>query len=377
MKRVALLVVLVGCGTSDREGTDPPKDRDAGVAVARDGGSTAGERDAGPDRDGGSTAERDAGVVRDGGVERDGGSARGRRRGSRPAGPGHDDALPDRPGRRRPSDARNVQGPAAPPRGQRRAERHPGRRADRRRVHRHVQRDAGVQLLHHAGGGTARSGDRGRGRDRRLRRRRQRDRTLERPRERRTSLDACIDQKIPNAGLRPDQVRVIYHKAADQFTTGPGGQPLPTYPARDSDYFAFYANLDVFAQRAATMFPSVQAIYTTSRMYGGFTNNPARGEPLSYEEGHALNTWLEDNPSVANVWQGWGPYILGARLRVRRDQRLRRLLRPRRPADGRRAPRDGRARQGRRDDPRALQRARLVPPVTASHISRRPALPDR
>lgn len=122
--------------------------------------------------------------------------------------------------------------------------------------------------------------------------------------------DACTQTKLAAAGIRPDQVRVLYHKAANQFTTGPGGTVLPPYPDPASDYFAFRRNLFAFAARVPSKFSSVQAVYTSSRSYGGYAANPAaRGEPLSYEEGHALNTWLGENRSVAGVWYGWGPYL--------------------------------------------------------------------
>lgn len=118
----------------------------------------------------------------------------------------------------------------------------------------------------------------------------------------------CINTRVPAAGLRLDQVRVIWHKAANQFTTGPNGAALPLYPAAGSDYEAFVANLTRFSTRVKAFFPNVQAVYTTSRSYGGF-GSANRGEPLSYEEGHALNTWLRSNPNVGGVWYGWGPYI--------------------------------------------------------------------
>lgn len=120
----------------------------------------------------------------------------------------------------------------------------------------------------------------------------------------------CVDQLLPAAGLRVDQVRVLYHKAANQFTTGPGGAALPPFPDPTSDHFAFRRNLSAFAARVTGKFPTVQAVYTSSRSYGGYASNAvARGEPLSYEEGHALNTWLAENRSVAGVWYGWGPYL--------------------------------------------------------------------
>jgi lysophospholipase L1-like esterase len=118
----------------------------------------------------------------------------------------------------------------------------------------------------------------------------------------------CIEERLPQRGVRLDQVRVIWHKAANQFTTV-RGNVKPPYPNADSDYHTFIENLSRFAARVQPWFPAVQAVYTTSRSYGGFANNPARGEPLSYEEGHALNTWLAENPSVDGVWYGWGPYI--------------------------------------------------------------------
>lgn len=126
-----------------------------------------------------------------------------------------------------------------------------------------------------------------------------------------TLWDACIQTRLPAAGVRLDQVRVLYHKAANQFTTGPGGVPLPTYPAAGSDYDNFRGNLTQFAARVTQKFPTVQAVYTSSRSYGGFAGTVNRGEPLSYEEGHALNAWLRDNASVDGVWYGWGPYLWG------------------------------------------------------------------
>lgn len=121
--------------------------------------------------------------------------------------------------------------------------------------------------------------------------------------------DRCIAQRLPAAGVRLDQVRVIWHKAANQFTSGAGGSPLPTYPASGSDYEAFIRNLSTFATRAPSKFPALQAVYTSSRSYGGFAGSADRGEPLSYEEGHALNQWLRTNGRVAGVWYGWGPYL--------------------------------------------------------------------
>ncbi|MFZ5821250.1 MAG: hypothetical protein ACOYYJ_15245 [Chloroflexota bacterium] len=121
--------------------------------------------------------------------------------------------------------------------------------------------------------------------------------------------DACLQQKIPAAGLRPELVRVVWHKAANMLTIDASGASYPPYPDPNADYFRFYENLTTFAARLHEKLPSVQAVYVTSRSYGGFSTKPERGEPLSYEEGLALNQWLADNPTVNGVWFGWGPYI--------------------------------------------------------------------
>ncbi len=124
-----------------------------------------------------------------------------------------------------------------------------------------------------------------------------------------TLWNTCIDHKLGQAGVRLDQVQVIYHKAANQYGIGPGGAALPLYPAAGSDYDNFLANLGAFAARVHGKFPAVRAVYTSSRSYGGYSNNVARNEPLSYEEGHALNSWLAGHAAVDGVWYGWGAYL--------------------------------------------------------------------
>jgi hypothetical protein len=120
---------------------------------------------------------------------------------------------------------------------------------------------------------------------------------------------ACIHDKIPAAGLRPDQIRVVWHKAASQFTADPTGKVLPPYPDPDSDYFRFYDSLATFAMLLKIKLPAVQAVYTSSRSYGGFARREHRGEPLSFEEGMALNEWLNHQAEHSDPWFGWGPYI--------------------------------------------------------------------
>lgn len=121
--------------------------------------------------------------------------------------------------------------------------------------------------------------------------------------------DACIGARLPASGLALRHARVVYHKAANAQTTLQGGGVRPPYPDPQSDFSRFRQNLEAFAVRVRQKLPSVQAVYTTSRSYGGFAGSPTRGEPLSFEEGLALDGWLRTNRSVDGVWHGWGPYV--------------------------------------------------------------------
>jgi hypothetical protein len=122
--------------------------------------------------------------------------------------------------------------------------------------------------------------------------------------------DDCISNKLAVRGVRPEQVRVLYHKAANQFGSGAAGGQLPALPAANANYHLFLSNHQAFTARVRARFPAVRAVYTTGRSYGGFAAaGSPRGEPQAYEESHALNSWLRDNESVDGVWYGWGPYI--------------------------------------------------------------------
>lgn len=120
---------------------------------------------------------------------------------------------------------------------------------------------------------------------------------------------ACLYLLMPFLGIRPEQIRVVYHKAANHSTVDELGRPLPPYPDSASNYHRLYRNLGAFSERLKTFFPNVQAVYTSSRAYGGYARVPGRGEPVAYEEGHAVNSWLADNPTVGGVWYGWGAYV--------------------------------------------------------------------
>ena len=113
-----------------------------------------------------------------------------------------------------------------------------------------------------------------------------------------------------SAGFQSDQVRVIWAKNADQFTDH--GRTLPD-PA--ADYYDLVENLSTLVLRIAEEFPSVQAIFHSSRIYGGYVSasrQEARGEPISYEGGLAVNEVLrrwQRGELAGTPWMGWGPYL--------------------------------------------------------------------
>ncbi|MFQ5691042.1 MAG: hypothetical protein ACE5HQ_12310 [Gemmatimonadota bacterium] len=116
--------------------------------------------------------------------------------------------------------------------------------------------------------------------------------------------------KVLNAGFDLDQIKVVWAKDADQFTS-----QSTTLPDPDADYFHLVDNISALSQRIGQEFPSVQAIFHTSRIYGGYVAQPnqrARGEPISYEGGLAINEVIrrqQRGELPRAPWVGWGPYL--------------------------------------------------------------------
>ena len=105
-------------------------------------------------------------------------------------------------------------------------------------------------------------------------------------------------------------VKVVWAKDANQDTAH--GRTLPD-PA--ADYYDLIDNIGAISQRIGDEFPSVQAIFHSSRIWGGYVTGEkqaARGEPISYEGGYAINAVIEkykQGQLPGSPWVGWGPYI--------------------------------------------------------------------
>jgi len=115
---------------------------------------------------------------------------------------------------------------------------------------------------------------------------------------------------VQNASFGLDQIRVVWAKDADQFTS-----ESSTLPDPDADYFHLIDNISALSQRIGEEFPSTQAIFHTSRIYAGYVaaaRQRARGEPISYEGSLAINEVIrrqQRNELPGAPWVGWGPYL--------------------------------------------------------------------
>ena len=125
--------------------------------------------------------------------------------------------------------------------------------------------------------------------------------------------DGCKSKVTKKHSL--DQVKVVWAKNADMFTAD--GITLPDPQA---DYYDLVTNIGLLGQRIGQEFPSVQAVFNSSRIYGGYVEEKkqaARGEPISYEGGFAINTVIEKwqrGELPGSPWMGWGPYIWASGL---------------------------------------------------------------
>ncbi len=112
------------------------------------------------------------------------------------------------------------------------------------------------------------------------------------------------------AGFRPEQVRVVWAKNANQFTDH--GRTLP-HP--EADYHDLVSNITTLSRRVRQEIPSVQAVFHSSRIYGGYVaaaRMGSRGEPISFEGGLAINAVIEKQKRgelTDAPWIGWGPYL--------------------------------------------------------------------
>jgi len=122
-----------------------------------------------------------------------------------------------------------------------------------------------------------------------------------------------VDSHLSVAGITAAQVQVVWLKQAH------GAPPTLSFPGHA---LALKEDLADIVRILQTRFPNLQLCYLSSRIYGGYTSNPLRGEPLSYETGFAVKWLIEDqiagepalDPDIATDPPRapvllWGPYL--------------------------------------------------------------------
>ncbi len=123
---------------------------------------------------------------------------------------------------------------------------------------------------------------------------------------------ALLDGKLQAAGVAAPQVQGCWIKQAQT-------DPLSEFPAHAQD---LQADLKQIVQILRDRYPNLRACFLSSRIYGGYSARPDRGEPLSYETGFAVKWLIEDQINGApelnfDPDQGpveaplllWGPYL--------------------------------------------------------------------
>ncbi len=122
-----------------------------------------------------------------------------------------------------------------------------------------------------------------------------------------------IDQRLANAGLTPQQVQALWLKEALAAPTS------LQWPAHVDELATLLVDV---IHNAQARYPNLKVAFLSSRTYGGYSPNPGRTEPLSYETGFSIkavigsqiagNPLLNHDPALGAVrspWLAWGPYL--------------------------------------------------------------------
>ncbi len=122
-----------------------------------------------------------------------------------------------------------------------------------------------------------------------------------------------VDARVVASGLDADQVQVVWIKEAD------GMVPNLNFPDHAD---TLQTHLRGIVTHLKSRFPMLQLCFVSSRIYGGYSGNPARSEPLSYETAFAyrnlIDAQMTGDPALnADPLAGpveapvilWGPYL--------------------------------------------------------------------
>ncbi|MFN7783370.1 MAG: hypothetical protein ACK5PG_11610 [Lysobacterales bacterium] len=128
---------------------------------------------------------------------------------------------------------------------------------------------------------------------------------------------STAEARVAAAGLSPSQVQVAWIKLAR------GSVPDLRFPQHAMQ---LRDDLRAVVRNAKVRFPNLRVAWLSSRIWGGWSSNPQRNEPLSYETAFAVRWLIEDqvagdpllSPVEAPVLL-WGPYLWAAGASPRAD----------------------------------------------------------
>ncbi|MGH8924768.1 MAG: hypothetical protein ACRDWA_09070 [Acidimicrobiia bacterium] len=116
-----------------------------------------------------------------------------------------------------------------------------------------------------------------------------------------------VDERLAATGVAAPQIQVAWLKIPD----AEAGSPTMEAAAEDAVKLgSIVADLD-------TRFPNLELVFLSSRIYGGFINEPERTEPSAYQDGFAVRWAIEEqlagtaalDPRTAAPWMAWGAYL--------------------------------------------------------------------
>jgi hypothetical protein len=120
-----------------------------------------------------------------------------------------------------------------------------------------------------------------------------------------------LSDAVGNAGLEAEQVQVLWLK---QTNAGPqvGEDDFPVYAQELRD------DTSVIVKRVKELYPNVQLVYLSSRIYAGYSLGPLSPEPFAYEGAFSARWLIQDQinggGATGTTYQNspvlmWGPYL--------------------------------------------------------------------
>lgn len=146
------------------------------------------------------------------------------------------------------------------------------------------------------------------------------------------NYDRIRDTRLAALGLTERQVRAVWLKVANARPTLSLADPA-------ADAFQLLASMGGIARALRIRYPSLEMIFLSNRIYGGYATTTLNPEPYAFESGFAAK-WLVEaqirqmagegpdpvagnlaygGPGEAAPWIGWGPDLWAAGATPRAD----------------------------------------------------------